>query len=426
MKSQILYNDSKITLNKSFENICGTHKLTAILNKGVSCPSPKEIERMPLNTFVPYQKNHFVFKNNHSLYIFNHEGFNQVLNQRQGLGNTGEIYLVGNDYHIKSASRFFKNWQNIEVINNSIINGLQKKTGTEIVFDYRNVKVVSSYSHFLFDQLEFVVLSEIDWKEITIPLNKVLYDLIKIGTFLFFLSMGVAYFLSKSTIQIFKKMTEEIENLNRISAKNVIKIQEEEREKIAYNLHDSVGQYMTALKWGLSQLKLNISNSTIVSKADELSKLCEEVIKELRTISQDIMPTLIRDFGCFLAIQDYLDQQKKLYSIEVEYHFPEEASEIKFKRLFQLNLYRMVQEFFQNAIKHSQASIIKINFSIRNGQLLMLYEDNGIGINEQELLPRSLNYRAQLFNGKLIRISENSSLRMEVSFKIKEVIDEKN
>jgi len=86
----------------------------------------------------------------------------------------------------------------------------------------------------------------------------------------------------------------------------------------------------------------------------------------------------------------------------------------------------MVQELLQNAIKHSKASSIRINFFLRDGKLLMIYEDNGIGIVKQDLLPRSLNYRAHLFNGTLIRIQQESGLKMEVTFQLKEVIDGKN
>ena len=73
-------------------------------------------------------------------------------------------------------------------------------------------------------------------------------------------------------------MREEIETLNLTSASRVIKIQEEEREKFAYNLHDSVGQYVTALKWGLAQLGKETSDESVKNRSKEFSKICENII----------------------------------------------------------------------------------------------------------------------------------------------------
>ncbi len=416
LKSEIL------DLKDEFSNQALDFSCSISLKKiNSSCPETTYLRSVPNQIFISHGKN-FVFKNGDRIFFFNHKGISSFLHEREGLGKSGEIYIVGEDHLIRSASRFSNDWENIKVKNLSIDLALQGKRGVAIVSDYRQIKVVSSHLPFVFDNLRFALVSEMDWDEVIAPLNETASDLLLIGGLLIVLSLGVAFYFVRKTIWLVDRMSQEIDELNTSSAIKIIKVQEEERERIAYNLHDSVGQYVTALKWGLSSVR----NEATKDKVIELSKLCESIIKEIRTISQDIMPSLIKDFGCFTAIKNYLSEQSLNYSVQINYAVAPDIQALNFKRDFELNLYRMIQELFQNAIKHSKSTIIDFNFLIENEKLVLIYTDNGVGMRDSDPTPRSLNYRTQLYKGSMLRLKVDFGLKYEMKFDLREVTHGKN
>jgi len=361
---------------------------------------------------------------NEVLWVFNFEGISDLLKEREGLGATGEIYLVGSDYKIKSASRFMKEVPKNELVNASTLEGFKNHKGNEIVKDYRDIKVLSAYSLFEFDELKYVLLAEMDFDEIIMPLTNAMYDLFFGYSALILLSLGLAFSTARNIFKKINRMTHQIRDLHYERAAQVIKAQEDERERIAYNLHDSAGQYLTALKWAMSKLTLECEGY-VKTRLGELATLCDDVIQEVRLISHDIMPSMLKDFGCFLAIKDYLDKQSKLLAIKIDYHYPVQFEGMKFIEGFDVNIYRMVQEFIQNSIKHSQAKTVKLFFEKEDNKLLMTYEDDGIGM-KNGALPRSLMYRAQLFGGRMDRLKRTEGLAFRISFDVEDISNEQN
>ncbi len=422
LKAEYLYKADKLATDNTLENYCEVTTNSVILWKGQACPTRDTIQTYPESTFIPYGKNSFLLKRGTSLWIFGHEGLNNLLHQREGLGTSGEIYLVGKDLLIKSASRFLTEWRDVKVNNPSLKNALAKKKGVEVVNDYRGIKVVSAYTYIQFDQLDFVLLSEMDWDEVTLPLQALLSYLLMIGIAIFTLSVIIALFLTRSTLDFVSRMEEQVISLNSQSTINVLRAQEEERQKIAFNLHDSVGQYLTAMKWELSRLQIESKDYTVREKLGKLLEIADTIIKEIRIISQDIMPSIIKDFGCFVAIKDYFHQQLAVYPFSIKCEYPEEIEKRNFKKNFQINLYRMAQEFIQNAAKHAQAQSLKLSFSITADTLIMAYEDDGIGMDENAPLPHSLLYRAKLFRGRMTRIQTKEGLMITVVFNLSEIV----
>lgn len=366
------------------------------------------------------------------LWFFNNTALNKLLVPQQGLGNTGETFLVGRDFKIKSASRHVPNEQIEEVKNDSVVDGLSHNSGTFIVRDYRNVEVLSAYTPFIVDQLEYVLLAEMDISEVQSPLQSLIFQMTMASFLMGITNLLGALFLTRRTSNELETLNSEIVKLNSQKERNsnesaiqVLKAQEEEREKISFTLHDSVGQYLTVLKWGLSRLKkrtLEVEHEHI----DNLSKTCDDVIHEIRSISHDLMPTLIKDFGCWYAIRDYFEKQKQIVPHEIEYVVAPDVEALKFTKEFDINLYRMVQEFFQNSLKHSQASSIKLVFLKRDDQLVLNYYDNGRGMDKNLPLPASLNYRAKLFGGEMARVHYDKGLGFKVTFNLREILSETN
>jgi signal transduction histidine kinase len=436
IKSQAYTEPNLLKQNSSLILNC-SYQISTNPNKIGNCPDQDKIKHFKNYYFYPWEDNSFLIitkKNDiQTLWIFSHSVFDKILHQRVGLGNSGEVYLVGHDNKIKSALRFVKNWKNISFNNISVQKGKSNEQGEVITKDYRNIEVLSAFAPLDIDSLDFVIISEIDLSEILAPLHNTFYHLTFGVIFLSVFTLLLAVLATKGILRKVKLMNDEINKLyedreeaQRLSTVKIMSIQEEEREKIAYNLHDSVGQYLTALKWGLSHLILNIKDSPLYNKAQELSDICDSIILEIRSISHDIMPSLIKDFGCFKAIEEHLNAQRKIYDLDIHYEQTFDTENLNLKKDFQINLYRMIQELLQNTIKHSDSKTITLKFSMQNEMLNLYYADDGIGMDERMGFPRSLAYRAKLFFGNMKRITEHSGLAYNIVFNLNNVKNEKN
>lgn len=236
--------------------------------------------------------------------------------------------------------------------------------------------------------------------------------------FSFLYTKSLAHKMSRLKLEIYEQGLEQDSRTNE-SAIQVLRVQEEEREKISFTLHDSVGQYLTVMRWGLSELKKRSPSEK--DHIDNLTKTCDDIIHEIRSISHDLMPTLIRDFGFCLAIKDYFEKQKQIVPLDMHFTHSAELEGEKFGREFDVNLYRMVQEFFQNTLKHSGAKTIKLDLKKNKNSLELNYHDDGKGMDAKKALPASLNYRAKLFGGEMTRVHYDKGLGFKVIFNLKEI-----
>lgn len=134
-------------------------------------------------------------------------------NNQSGFGNTGETYLVGSDYLMRSCSRFKE--ESVLAINvktNASINGLNNIDSTEIIKDYRNINVLSSYSHLNIPGLNWVIIAEIDLNEAMIPVVAIRNDIL-------FLSIILILFILGSAIMIARSISSPIINLRNATIK---------------------------------------------------------------------------------------------------------------------------------------------------------------------------------------------------------------
>lgn len=345
------------------------------------------------------------------VYVFNTNGLNEVLFQREGLGKTGEIYLVGQDRRIKSASRFLPQPEDTSVENESVWRGEKNKVGAHVVKDYRGVEVVSSYSHFEFDNLHYTLLSEIDKSEVLSPLNRIFPQAFLFSVGLLLISVAASLLSSKKVLAIIDRMTSQIHQFNF----NLIKAQEEERRRISVNLHDGIGQSLTALRWGLSQI------NDQDEKTKKLLSLCDDSIAEVRNVSNDLMPSSLRELGCFSAIREYLAKQQSFFDISISYWHSQPLETMKFRDGLDVNIFRMVQEFVLNSFKHAKATSMTLVLLKQDDQFILRFEDNGVGMADELPMPKTLKYRTDVMGGQLTRFYDQKTMVFELKVPLKRI-----
>lgn len=374
----------------------------------------EKFDGMELNSFYPAGKNEIMIKisakDKYKIRTYSISDFNKQLEENEGLGESGEIYLVGDDYKIKSASRHVKDWKNITVHNESIRLGKLSKFGVHTVKDYRGIDVVSAFSPFDYDHLNYVLLSEIDREEVLSPLKRLFPKIFLICGILCFLTLILAFFSTAKILRLIERMREQINSYNI----RFINSLEEEKKKMSYNLHDGVGQILTAIKWGISQ---NESQA-------KLKELCDDAFKEIRTISNNLMPAVLSELGFFSALKEYLAKIESYYKLRITYRFSEQLAQHQFQEGMDVNLYRMIQEFLHNTVKHGQAKSVSLVLLKEDEFLQVRYEDDGVGMPDEDPMPKVLLYRSELMGATINRTKTQDGLVYLVQIPMKRLFHE--
>jgi two-component system NarL family sensor kinase len=166
--------------------------------------------------------------------------------------------------------------------------------------------------------------------------------------------------------------------------KAVIETQEMERKRIAGDLHDSVGQMLSLSKLHLSEI-VEIIPEDLTGQKDTLNdtmRIIDEACQEVRNISHNLMPgTLIR-LGLVAAIKDLVRNVNSSKKVKVT--FNNEFGEERLDENIEISLFRIIQEVFNNSLKHAQASEMAISLIKKTGNMLQLIiTDNGVGFNPE-------------------------------------------
>ncbi|MDO6802615.1 histidine kinase [Wenyingzhuangia sp. 1_MG-2023] len=136
----------------------------------------------------------------------------QILLERTGMGESGETYLVGKDYQLRSASRFFSNKQpyQISAKTKSVENAFHQIFDNGIYRDYRNVDVYSSYHHIKVSHIHWAILSEMDVEEVMIPLKTMKTKLSMIACSIFIIALISGIYFTQFVTKPLNKMTSQI------------------------------------------------------------------------------------------------------------------------------------------------------------------------------------------------------------------------
>jgi len=199
---------------------------------------------------------------------------------------------------------------------------------------------------------------------------------------------------------IIKDITEK-SKINQILLKTAIQSQEKERERIAKDLHDGLGQSLAAIKIKLEFLKAISDKKDIYSPIDYL---LQDSIHQLKEICFNALPTVLIDYGLIKAISNLCS---KTSTENFKIHFSHNPSFSKKTQELDVAIYRIIQEFINNTIKHSNASEVFISIQDDNGNINLNLKDNGLGFNITDLTLydghglKNIKTRVESFNGQV-------------------------
>lgn len=168
-----------------------------------------------------------------------------------------------------------------------------------------------------------------------------------------------------------------------MSTRAVIAAEENERKRIAADLHDGVGQMMSAAKMNLSAFEneLPFKDDNQKLSFEKIINLVDESCKEIRSVSHQMMPNALLKSGLASAIREFID---KLDSRILKVNLHTEGLNERLESNVETVLYRVIQECVNNVIKHSGANVLDISLIKDNDGIAATIEDNGKGFNTKD------------------------------------------
>jgi signal transduction histidine kinase len=160
--------------------------------------------------------------------------------------------------------------------------------------------------------------------------------------------------------------------------KVMIQSVEEERQRIAKDLHDGIGQQMTALKLKWTSLKEKTTLSETEGPVAEISNLIDNTGKDIRAVSHQMMPRALMELGLVPALRDMIEQS--LDAAETPYQFEVLGKERRLPQAIEVGLFRVTQELINNILKHANAAHVDVQLFFRNDSLILTIEDDGVGL----------------------------------------------
>jgi signal transduction histidine kinase len=183
---------------------------------------------------------------------------------------------------------------------------------------------------------------------------------------------------SLSNAQLLRDLRNKESELRR-ALRRAVELQEDERKRVARELHDEVGQALTSILIRLKALQEEADNVAISDRLDDLRTLTAQTIEELRRLAMDLRPAALDSLGIVPALQWYTQQIAERTGLDIKFRGSE-----KFERLpleTELILYRVAQEGITNAIRHGKAQSIEITLGRDPQTIRLTITDNGKGFN---------------------------------------------
>ncbi len=220
-----------------------------------------------------------------------------------------------------------------------------------------------------------------------------------------------------------KKSHEQIRKL----AIHLQHLQEEERERIAKEIHDELGQTLTGIKMDLSFLHRTNKDTKIAERLEAVDGLVDRSIKTVRKISSGLHPPVLDDLGLKAAIEwqihEFFARSQIKYTLDLS------DADIEFSKDKSHAIFRIIQESLTNVARHSKATKVTVISKLQENNMVFEIKDNGVGISKNSLDENStfgiisMKERALVFNGKIEITGKNSGTLVKLSIPVDKIGD---
>lgn len=210
-------------------------------------------------------------------------------------------------------------------------------------------------------------------------------------------------------------------------SRRLISAQEEERQRIARELHDEIGQALTAVRLNLKALQSSCRTPESLPYIEENINVVDEAVRLVSDLSFDLRPSLLDDLGLVAAVQWYVAQCGRRSGLKTDLRCDSLPLERRLPRSVETAAFRILQEALTNILRHAQATHVAVKLQLVDGRLILTVSDDGIGFEHAlgQKMPastlglRGMQERAVALNGRLdieSTISGGTRIRASLPF----------
>jgi signal transduction histidine kinase len=170
-----------------------------------------------------------------------------------------------------------------------------------------------------------------------------------------------------------------------VLSRRLIRAQEDERRQIARELHDEIGQALTAVKVNLQDVKNRVARHD--DRVTECISIVDDTLARARSMALDLRPSLLDDLGLVAALQWYVERHARRTGLEG--HFIADPEKLRATPEIETACFRMVQEALTNIARHARATRFSVELLQHNGGLELIVRDDGCGFDPPFALKRA-------------------------------------
>jgi signal transduction histidine kinase len=156
-----------------------------------------------------------------------------------------------------------------------------------------------------------------------------------------------------------------------------------ERQRFAEDLHDEIGASLSAIRLYVGSIDNQVNDDHIKDQLKEVKHTIDQSMVSTRRIAHNILPPGLEIMGLSKIVEDLVQQLHLTHKLKVDITTESQMPKLNYQK--ELILYRVLQELFNNTIKHAEAKKVNLQFSCKNGFYLITYSDDGKGFNMNDL-----------------------------------------
>lgn len=168
-----------------------------------------------------------------------------------------------------------------------------------------------------------------------------------------------------------------------MSLQSMLYAQEEERQRIARDLHDSIGALLSATKLHITNIVAEVQKLEELEFLRSTEEALDRANSEVRRVAHDMMPGVLMKLGLMEGIEDFFDRVRASSNLKITFDYKEPTERLDTKK--EVMIYRIIQELVNNTIKHAEASEILLTIRDQGDQWIMNYVDDGKGFDVSKI-----------------------------------------